>query len=75
MADVAINVHDNGGNEVQQKEPALTFLSRIANRLVAAHEPNDSEDKENSCNPEVSVLKPNGFGRLSLPAHSCHCTS
>jgi len=69
MTDVAIDKHDNGGNEVQQKEPALTFLSRITDRLVAANESDDAENKENSCNPEVCILKPNRFGRRFLLGH------
>lgn len=66
VAHPSVQVHDDGGHEVEEGQALFSSLARIANDLVAFYKSKDAQHKENAGDPEVGVFIPNGFRDLLL---------
>lgn len=61
VAEPAVNQHDRRASEVDPHQAAFTPLARIADRLIAGDQADESDNEEDSADPKVAVLPPNRF--------------
>jgi len=71
MANRAIDKHDQRGPKVEEVQGPLALLARIADRLIGSDKwkADQAKYEEDTGDPEVSVLIPNGFGQRLLLTH------